>query len=389
MPPTAPETSATPGVVDDEPVRQAMRQSARSSGLVIAAAAVVLFPSWSGFDLLLEPGLAPAFLVVRLACLVPILVAGWLLWRHPLGRRRPEVLATGILVVAQSAIVWMIPQVHAVEAYVLGLSIPLFAIGCLLAARPRWTVGLVLGTWVALAGAALLDPTPMPVDALAIGGFYLATATVVAIVAHVHRYGLAVRELRARLELEHEQRRTGVLMSRLERLSEEDPLTGLANRRRWDAELAGACAHARRRDTTVGLVVLDVDHFKQINDRHGHAGGDEALRQVAGLLSALVRPGDVVARLGGDELAVLLPDADLDRAVELAESLRSEAAGLVPPGFDPGEINLSLGVAAAGGDQAFPLELMSRADEQLYRAKITRNAVGAPRREPSPIPRPR
>ena len=389
MPPTAPGASAIPGVVDDEPVRQAMRQSARSSGLIIAAAAVVLFPSWSGFDLLLEPGLAPAFLVVRLACLVPILVAGWLLWRHPLGRRRPEVLATGILVVVQAAIVWMIPQVHAVEAYVLGLSIPLFAIGCLLAARPRWTVGLVLGTWVALAGAALLDPTPMPVDALAIGGFYLATATVVAIVAHVHRYGLAVRELRARLELEHEQRRTGVLMSRLERLSQEDPLTGLANRRRWDAELAAACAQARRRDTTVGVVVLDVDHFKQINDRHGHAGGDEALRQVAGLLSGGGGPGDVVARLGGDELAVLLPDADLDRAVELAESLRSEAAGLVPPGFDPGEIHLSLGVAAAGGDQAFPLELMSRADEQLYRAKITRNAVGAPRREPSSIPRPR
>ena len=84
-----------------------------------------------------------------------------------------------------------------------------------------------------------------------------------------------------------------------------------------------------------------------------------------------------------------MPGSDLDRAVELAERLRCEAAELVPPGFDAGEINLSLGVASAGGDQAYPLELMSRADEQLYRAKITRNAVGAPRREPSPIPLPR
>jgi diguanylate cyclase (GGDEF)-like protein len=386
---TAPGESATPVVADDDLVRQAMSEGARSAGLIIAAAAVVLFPAWSGFDLLLEPQLAATFLVVRLAALVPILVAGCLLWRHSLGRRRPELLAVGILVVVQAAIVWMIPQVHAVEAYVLGLSIPLFASGCLLAARPRWTVGLVLGTWVGLAGAVVLDPTPMPVDALAIGAFYLATATVVAIVAHVHRHGLTVRELHARGRLEREQQRTAVLLTQLERLSHEDPLTGLANRRRWDAALAGACTEAQQRDSVVAVVLLDVDHFKAINDRHGHPGGDEALRQVAALLSGRVRAGDLVARLGGDELAVLLPGSDLDRAVELAERLRREAAELVPAGFGPGEINLSLGVAAAAGDEAFALELMSRADAQLYRAKITRNAVGAPQRGPGSIPLPR
>jgi diguanylate cyclase (GGDEF)-like protein len=389
MLPTAPGASATRRDVGADPARRALSEGARSSSLTIAAAAVVLFPAWSGFDLLLEPQLALAFLEVRLVALIPILAAGWLLWRHPLRRLRPEVLAVGILVVVQAAIVWMIPQVHAVEAYVLGLSIPLFATGCLLAARPRWTVGLVLGTWAALGAAILLDSTPMPVDALAIGAFYLATATVVAIVAHVHRHGLAARELRARLELEREQQRTGVLLTQLERLSHEDPLTGLANRRRWDAALGSACAEARQRDAVVGVVLLDVDHFKAINDRHGHPGGDEALRQVAALLAGRVRTGEVVARLGGDELAVLLPGSGIDRAVELAERLRREAAELVPPGFAAGEINLSLGVAAATGAQAFPLELMSRADEQLYRAKITRNAVGAPRPEPSPIPLPR
>jgi diguanylate cyclase (GGDEF)-like protein len=153
--------------------------------------------------------------------------------------------------------------------------------------------------------------------------------------------------------------------------------------------LLGACTEARQRNAVVGVVLLDIDHFKAINDRHGHPGGDEALRQVAALLTRRVRAGDVVARLGGDELAVLMPGSDLDRAVELAERLRREAADLVPPGFAAGEINLSLGVASARGDQAYPLELMSCADEQLYRAKITRNAVGAPRREPSPIPLPR
>jgi PleD family two-component response regulator len=161
------------------------------------------------------------------------------------------------------------------------------------------------------------------------------------------------------VRLEREQQRTSVLLAQLERLSHEDPLTGLANRRRWDAELGSVCAAARQSGSVVAVVLPDIDHFKEINDRHGHPGGDE--------------------------FAVLLPDADLDRAIELAERLRAEAAGLAPAGFGSDEVSLSLGVASAGGPAAYPLELMSPADQQLYRAKITRNAVGAPPRE-LPVP---
>ena len=150
-----------------------------------------------------------------------------------------------------------------------------------------------------------------------------------------------------------------------------------------------ACTEARQRHSVVGVVLLDVDHFKSINDRHGHPGGDEALRQVAQLLSRRVRAGDLVARLGGDELAVLLPGSDLDRAVELAERLRREAAELVPPGFAAGEINLSLGSPPPRATRRTRWSSCRRADEQLYRAKITRNAVGAPRVDPAPIPFPR
>jgi diguanylate cyclase (GGDEF)-like protein len=238
-------------------------------------------------------------------------------------------------------------------------------------------------SWAALGVTMLLHPGRLTAEDLVAVTVYLGTASIIAVLAHLRRYALSNRELLTRVRLEHEQQRTGVLLTQLERLSHEDPLTGLANRRRWDAELVSACTEARRRNTVVGVVLVDIDHFKHINDRHGHPGGDEALREVAGLLSRRVRTGDLVARLGGDELAVLLPGSGLDRAVELAERLRREAAELVPAGFDAGEINLSLGVASAGGDQAYPLELMSRADEQLYRAKITRNAVGAPRRDPA------
>ena len=155
-----------------------------------------------------------------------------------------------------------------------------------------------------------------------------------------------------------------------------DGLTGLLNRRGFDDALETAVAAADRSGQPLAVALLDLDRFKQLNDRHGHAGGDSVLREVAELLTGSVRAGDLVARLGGDELAVLLPGADCARAAELAERLRCAVARLRPPGFDAGEVSVSLGVAAVAGDDAFPVEITSRADAQLYRAKITRNAVG-------------
>nr|WP_239522605.1 diguanylate cyclase [Geodermatophilus sabuli] len=206
--------------------------------------------------------------------------------------------------------------------------------------------------------------------------FYIGTATVVALVTHALRQALAVRELRARVDLERERDRTRGLLARLDRLSHEDPLTGVANRRRWDAELDTACDRARAEGSAVAVLLVDLDHFKAVNDRHGHAGGDTALRAVAALLAGRVRGDDLVARLGGDELGVLMPGADADRAVGLAEGLRGATAQLQLPGFAAGELTLSLGVAVGTGPAAVPAELMTRADAGLYAAKSTRNAVG-------------
>jgi len=362
---------------------------ARAAGLLVCWVAVVAVPAWTVVDRITVPHLAAAFLIVRLVCELPMLLAMGALWRLPLGRRHPEALTFAVLAVVQSEIAWMIPQTHGHAYYLLGFTLAIYGSGCILVARPRWTIALVALSWVALALAVLAFPGGLTLEDLAAVTIYLGTASAIAALSHVRRYALNDRELVTRVRLEREQQRTSVLLAQLQRLSHEDPLTGLANRRRWDAELLAACSEARLHGSGVAVVLLDVDHFKAINDRHGHAGGDEALRQVAQLLAARVRAGDLVARLGGDELAVLLPGSDLDRAVELAERLRRESAELAPSGFDAGEINLSLGVAAAAGDQAYPLELMSCADEQLYRAKITRNAVGAPRVDPPAIPLPR
>jgi diguanylate cyclase (GGDEF)-like protein len=378
-------SAAVPGIGEELSAR------ARAAGLLVGWVAVLGVPAWTVVDRIAVPHLTSAFLVVRLVCDLPILAAMWVLARTRLGRRRPEWLTFAVLAVVQAEVAWMIPQTHGQAYYLLGFTLAIYGSGCILVARPRWTVAIVGVSWIGLAVSTLLQPGQLPGRDLLAVTVYLGTASVIAVLAHLQRFALNHRELLTRVRLEREQQRTGVLLTQLERLSHEDPLTGLANRRRWDAELVSACTEARQRRSVVGVVLLDIDHFKRINDRHGHPGGDEALRAVAELLARRVRAGDLVARLGGDELAVLMPGADLDRAVELAERLRLEAAELAPAGFDAGEISLSLGVASAAGEDTYPLELMSRADQQLYRAKITRNAVGAPLRDLSPvaIPRPR
>jgi diguanylate cyclase (GGDEF)-like protein len=372
LPSDVPPRRHRPVLADDR-----LTRARRESALWVSGLAVVVAPAWSGFDLLLEPQAARAFLVVRLACVVPMLVALWVLWRHPLGRRRPELLACSALATVQIEVAWMIPQVEHVEFYLLGFTLAIYASGCLLVTRPLWTGVLVAVSWSALGVAVLTDPTSMRVEDLLAATIYLATASLIGVVAHDQRHRLTTRESTVRVRLEREQECTRTLLARLERLSHEDPLTGLANRRRWDAELVAACATARAAGTSVAVLLVDVDRFKEVNDRHGHGGGDEALRLIADALTSRVRAGDVVARLGGDELAVLLPGTDLGRAVTLAEELRTAALELDPSGGGPGSLTLSLGVAVASGWDAVPERLTVDADAHLYRAKATRNAVCA------------
>ncbi|MCF6509794.1 GGDEF domain-containing protein [Blastococcus sp. MG754426] len=377
--------AAVPGLAEERAER------ARTAGLLVGWVAVVTVPLWAVVDLATESSNAGTFLAVRLLCEIPMLLALVALGRLPLGRRRPELLTFSVLAVVQAEVAWMVTRSEDPRYHLLGLTLAIYGSGCVMVARPRWTVALVAVSWAALGLASVsADDGLSPGDLLAVT-VYLATASVIAVLAHLRRYALDTRELHTRVRLEREQQRTGALLAQLERLSHEDPLTGLANRRRWDAELAELCTRTRQRGDVLSVVLVDLDHFKDVNDRYGHAGGDAALRTVAGLLSARVRGGDLVARLGGDELAVLMPGADAERATAVAEELRREARLLRPPGLGAARLSLSLGVATATGADAYPRELMSRADEQLYRAKTTRNAVGAgpvPPGTPEPRPEP-
>jgi diguanylate cyclase (GGDEF)-like protein len=148
-----------------------------------------------------------------------------------------------------------------------------------------------------------------------------------------------------------------------------DHLTGLYNRRHLDRILADALAGAAAGDP-VGVVLLDVDHFKSVNDRYGHAVGDQVLRGVAGVLRASTRPGDTIARLGGEEFVIVLPGADREQARLRAETVR-RACGLwdhpVPDGIL--RVTVSAGVAAGPADGLDGTTLLEACDRALYAAK--------------------
>jgi diguanylate cyclase (GGDEF)-like protein len=165
---------------------------------------------------------------------------------------------------------------------------------------------------------------------------------------------------------------------RLERLSHFDGLTGVANRRRFDEMLRRELARARRQGGALALIMVDIDHFKLLNDHHGHLVGDARLQDVAATLAACARRGgDLVARYGGEEFAVLLPGADAAEAAEVAERMRAavEGRGLVSPA-PYGVVTVSMGLAQAGYGEEAQL-LIDRADRALYEAKHGgRNRVG-------------
>ena len=147
-----------------------------------------------------------------------------------------------------------------------------------------------------------------------------------------------------------------------------DALTGLPNRRYFD-EFCGLLARRRRADDALGVLMIDIDHFKRLNDNHGHATGDIVLREVAGAIAGAVREDDVPARFGGEEFAVLLRNPSEAVALEIGERVRAAVAGLDLGDLGISKVTVSVGVAiSTAPDQPIDV-LVEDADRALYRAK--------------------
>jgi len=158
----------------------------------------------------------------------------------------------------------------------------------------------------------------------------------------------------------------------LRHLADHDPLTGLPNRRRFEQELARHLAHVRRYGPEGALLVLDLDCFKPVNDRFGHAAGDRLLTRVAAVLHERLRATDVIARLGGDEFAVLLPRVDRAGAAVVARSLVETVRAAVPTA-DARTVTISVGVLTFEREcqqpATMPASALAAADLAMYDAK--------------------
>jgi diguanylate cyclase (GGDEF)-like protein len=152
--------------------------------------------------------------------------------------------------------------------------------------------------------------------------------------------------------------RQAVEISRLEGLARTDPLTGVPNRRVWEEELPRELERPRRMGTGLCLAMIDLDNFKDYNDRHGHQAGDLVLKEAASAWRTEVRSTDLLARYGGEEFVLLLPACALDDAVQIVERLR-----LVTP-----LVTCSVGLARWDFQEASS-QLVERADQALYAAK--------------------
>ena len=332
-------------------------------------AGIAGFVTSAAIGLILTRGVAPDRVSIYLANALVMLAfgIGWSAARSYAGKTAPWPVVVG------GAAIWLaacaVPAVYAVTAYRAMLGSVIIAGYSVACAVEFWRAGPArrLGAQTALsvllvvhAGFVLFRGVHVAFIAKSaslfagdwVQGVLMIEPALALVAAALLGVGL-IRE-RAEQELRHS--------------AETDGLTGVLNRRAFFASAEATIARARRGARPVALVLFDLDHFKTINDHHGHLAGDQILQAFTGIITHAIRSSDLVGRIGGEEFAVLLDGVDQDRAAYIAERIRLElATARIAKGGGFVGTTVSAGVAV-GTDVDF-LTLFARADEALYEAK--------------------
>lgn len=336
-------------------------------------AAVLLFAVMIFSDWLLTPETVGLALALRVGVFMPVVLAGlWVLrqLRSPLLTEWGIALA-GMLAILLTGVILLKAESRWALSRVVELNI-IVVYTCTLA---RFWPAVAMAGWVVLVQAFLVYALPDFTGVVSIN----ATLLVLVVMSFTlfGNYTLERHERCAFLMAQRERALQDALETshaQLAHLATTDALTEVANRRSAEAFLAQTWAHAQRRDLSVALIAIDVDHFKRYNDHHGHQAGDRCLQSVARALSSCSRrAGDLVARMGGEEFLLIMVDVDQRTAMSVAQRVRDVVRGLAVPHGAPAcgpVVTVSVGVATVRPAQQTSLtETMKQADEALYAAK--------------------
>jgi len=365
------------------------RAAERSREIVNSGiAAVVMFNLFLIADHMLLPDVFKTILTLRLAFVTPLTLLAIVIVR---GRPKPAVSETmGLLIalVVTASLVYgfAISRSHLAGYYQFGLILVLVFSNVVLQLRFRYALVSSALQVTIYAAAVIASPLlPRPVKATAVvlaclGALFTLFANWRLERNERKAYLLSLRDRELGFELAAQNRR-------LQELSSSDPLTGVANRRLFDERIVKIWERSLVDGRAVGMLMVDVDHFKAYNDLYGHLRGDDCLRRIAGALGTEIRLNtDVLARYGGEEFVAVLPGLDRDGCLGVAERMRAAvfALSLRHDGAEgTGRVTVSIGVAARPAEQSLTVtQLLVEADAALYEAKREgRNrvrAAGAP-----------
>ncbi len=249
--------------------------------------------------------------------------------------------------------------------YYAGVNLLFMAVGLLFSWSRLMAIGFNAAVYASYMAPLALGVTPVnDLPTTLSNQFFLISTAIITVASQIHRRALERREYDAQLAQEH-------LLAEVQAMATIDWLTNLYNRRHFFRLGEDEIVRARRYRHPISVLMIDIDHFKAVNDTHGHTVGDEVLAAIASRLLGGLRQSDIAGRYGGEEFAVVLPETDVTSATQIvAERLRDAiAARTIDTARGPLQLTISVGVAGVDLEHEHLLDALGRADVALYAAK--------------------